>query len=121
MATLTAQAVGMTGAAVTLVAAAGGGDLYLPFDGDRSWLWIKNGGGVSVTVTITVAGTTYGQNNADVPVVVAAGAERLIGPLVPELAGADTLGTVGFSYSGVTSVTVAVVRLETSAVYPALA
>lgn len=112
MATLTAQPATMAGPAITLSAAAGGGDAYIPTDGDRSWLWIKNGGGGSITVTVTVAGTTFGQNNADVPVTVPNGAERMIGPLVPELAGADTLGTIGFSYSGVTSVTVAVVRLD---------
>lgn len=121
MATLTAQAAGITGAAITLVAAAGGGDAYIPGDGDRSWLWIKNGGGGSITVTVTVAGNNaWGQPNADVPVTLGAGVERFIGPLSPDLAGTDTFGTIGFTYSGVTSVTVAVVRLEDLSVYPQL-
>jgi hypothetical protein len=120
MAVLTAQAAGMAGTAITLTAAAGGGDAYIPTDGDRSWLWIKNGGVGSITVTVTVAGTSFGQNNPDVAVVVANGAERMIGPLVPELAGPDTVGTIGFSYTGVTSVTVAIVRLDTPDVQASL-
>lgn len=120
MAVLSAQPITMAGAAVTLSAAAGGGDAYIPTDGDRSALWIKNGGGSSITVTVTVAGQTFGQNNADVPVTVPNGGERLIGPLVPDLAGPDTVGTIGFSYSAVTSVTVAVVRLDDVAAQPSL-
>jgi len=63
-------------------------------------------------VTIAVAGTTFGQANADVVTAVPNGGERLIGPLVSELTGADTFGVVLIAYSGVTTVTVAAVRLS---------
>jgi hypothetical protein len=119
MAALTSQPVGMTGAAVTFTAAASG-DFYIPVDGDRSWLWIKNGSGSSITLGVSVGGTTYGQNNTDISIVIGAGAERMVGPLVIDLVGSDTLGAILFSYSATASVTVAVARLETAAANPFL-
>lgn len=109
MATLAHQQIGFAGSAITYSAAAGGGDNAFP--DERSFLHVKNGGGSSINVTVTVPGTTNGQNNADITVAVPNGGERMIGPLVPDLASAETFGVVLFAYSAVTSVTVAVVRV----------
>jgi hypothetical protein len=109
MATLSHQQIGHAGTAITYSAAAGGGDNAFP--DERSFLHVKNGGGGSINVTVTVPGTSFLQLNGDIVVAVPNGSERLIGPLVPELAAAETFGVVLFAYSGVTSVTVAVVRV----------
>lgn len=109
MATLAYQQVPIAGVVPTLAAATGGGDAIAP--NDRGALMVKNGGGSPVTVTIVVPGNTkYGQAAPDVPVVVAAGATALIGPLPSDL-GDPTTGLVGITYSGVTSVTVGGVQI----------
>jgi len=105
------QDIGHAGAAVTFQAATGGGDTTAP--DPKGFLWVKNGGGGAITVTIEVPGQTFGQNNANVAVSVPNGGERLIGPLVSDLGlvfGQSFFITI--SYSGVTSVTVASVRLS---------
>jgi hypothetical protein len=109
MATLTYQEANTSGGAITPVAAAGGGD-SVPVH-NRGALLVRNGGGSPITVTLVVPGTEYGQARADVPYTVAAGGVALIGPLVTDLAPSD--GLVDFTYSGVTSVTVAAVVLDT--------
>lgn len=83
MAALDYQQIGYAGAAVTHVAAGGLGDVLQP--NARGFLWVKNGSGVSTTVGIVVPGTTQGQAHPDISVVVAAGAERMIGPMVDGL------------------------------------
>jgi len=108
VATLSTQQIAITGPAITYTAAAGGGDKIAP-DG-RTFLHVKNGGGSSITVTIDVPGTTYGQNNPDVPVTVPNAGERMIGPIPPEIANPSD-GLVAIAYSAVTSVTVAAVRV----------
>lgn len=110
MANLATQTFGFAGEAITLVAAAGGGDAVFPAD-PRVFLWVKNGGGSPITVTLTVPGTTFGQNNPDIGVSVPNGGERLIGPLGPELVAPETFQNVLIAYSGVTTVTVAAVRV----------
>jgi hypothetical protein len=113
MATLTPQSTAITGIAPTFVAATGGGDNFVPGPSDeRTFLWIKNGSGGSITVTIGIGGSTFGQVNPDVAVVVPAGQERVSGPLHIDLTGPDLFGFITFSYTGVTSLTVALVRLE---------
>jgi hypothetical protein len=108
VATLSTQQVAITGGAVTYGSAAGGGDKVVP-DG-RTMLHVKNGGGSSITVTVVVPGSTYGQANPDVAVTVPNGGERMIGPFPIEIADpAD--GLVAITYSAVTSVTVAAVRV----------
>lgn len=109
MATLSQQTIGFTGAAVTYSAAAGGGDNALP--DPRAFLHVKNGGGSPINVTVTVPGSTFLQFNPDIVVAVPNGGERLIGPLLNDLADASTFGVVLFAYSAVTSVTVAVIRV----------
>jgi len=110
MAALSYQDIGHAGAAITHAAAAGGGDSMPP--DPKGCLWVKNGGGSAITVTIEVPGQTFGQDNANVAASVPNGGERLIGPMVDDL-GVVFAGNsnVLITYSGVTSVTVAAVRL----------
>lgn len=109
MATLAYTQVGIAGTLPGLAAAAGGGDKVPP--NDRGALMVVNGSGGSINVTLVVPGNTkYGQANPDVVVAVAAGATKLIGPLPADLADpAD--GLVAFTYSAVTTVTVAAVQI----------
>ena len=67
-------------------------------------LRVKNGSASSITVTVVVPGSTYGQANPDVPVVVAAGTEAAIG-MIPGALAVD--GVVSVEYTAVTTVTVA--------------
>lgn len=108
MALLATQQIQITGPAITLTAAAGGGDTVSP--SDRTFLWVKNASGSPITVTVVTPGTFKGQALADVAVSVpATTGERLIGPLDGSLV--DTTGVVPITYSGVTSLTVAAVRI----------
>jgi hypothetical protein len=105
MAALTPQVVQITGTIPTHNAAAAGGDTVPA--GDRTWLHVKNGGGSSVTVTLTTPGTVSGLAIADVAVAVGAAGEKLVGPLPSHLFGDQ----VAITYSGVTSVTVAALKI----------
>lgn len=108
MALLTAQLAQIGGTTVTYTAAAGGGDTVKP--SRLGCLHVRNGGGSSINVTVVVPGNTrWGQPEPDVVVAVPAGAEKVIGPLPDDLA--DTDGLIDITYSGVTSVTVAMVTL----------
>lgn len=79
--------------------------------GPRSFLHVKNGSGSSINVTLNIPGQRFGQPITPVVVAVAAGAEKLIGPLLPaEFEDPSTrLGTVG--YSATTTVTAGVFSL----------
>lgn len=82
----------------------------------RTFLWVKNGGGAPITVTITAQKTSISVGNFGTLAksngggTVADGAEKLFGPFAPG-AFNNGNGQVVISYSGVTSVTVAAVRL----------
>lgn len=110
MATLTYQQVSAaTGTAANLVAASAGGDKVLP--NDRGALMVRNGSGSPINVTLLVPGNTkWGQAQPDPVIAVAAGATTLIGPLPTDLAD-PTDGLVAFTYSAVTSVTVAPIQI----------
>jgi len=108
MAVLTVQPVSLTGLTPTFPAAAGGGDEFSN-DG-RTLFRVKNGGGGSITVTFTTPKSIKGVAIADPAITVAAGAEMYIGPFDPEIFNAAD-GNVDVAYSGVTTVTVAAVRL----------
>ena len=105
MAALTIQTSSLTGLNPSYVAAAGGGDTFVN-DG-ATVLHVKNGGGSSINVTAdqTVA-CNYGFDHDNV-VSVPNGGERIIGPFSPNRFGA----TVSISYSGVTTVTVAAIKV----------
>lgn len=116
MATLTVQdLVKSGGLEATYAAAAVGGDV-MPNDG-RTLLHVKNGSGGNITVTAAAVitsvdlGPTYGPyTRANVAVQVDAGEERFIGPF-PQQAFNNASGQVAMTYSGVTSLTVAALRV----------
>lgn len=108
MALITVQEVGRAGIAPSYVAAAGGGDTFAN-DG-RTMLHIKNGGGGSITLTVVTQATVDGKAVADDAISVPNGAERMVGPFPPAIYN-DVNQQVALTYSGVTSVTVAVVRV----------
>lgn len=109
MATLSTQVVALSGLNPTFGAAAGGGDKMEC--GDRNWLHVKNGGGASVTVTLDATAAVRGQTVADLAVTVPAAGERMIGPVSADLFQSPSDGLCAIAYSGVTSVTVASLRI----------
>lgn len=114
MATLTVQSVVRTGLNPSLVAAAGGGDEFVNDSGGDTFFWVDNGGGGSVTVTIASQATAQpGLVATDLAVAVPAGEQRMIGPFPPGTSTAfnDGAEKVQVTYSGVTSVTVAAIKV----------
>ena len=108
MADLTVQVISLLGIVPSLTAAAAGGDAFL--NSGREYLHVKNGGGASIDVTVdSVAVCNQGVDHNAV-VAVAAAAEKLIGPF-PKARFNDAAEKVQVTYSGVTTVTVAAVRL----------
>jgi len=107
MAALTTTVVGLTGATITYGAAAGGGDTCQT--GAGVLLLVKNGDAGSHTVTLATPDTVNGLAVADRAVAVAAGAEVAI-PVTNDYRNKST-GRAAITYDGVTSVTVAVVRV----------
>ena len=85
MALLAIQQAVLKGTAVTLTAAAGGGDTFAR-PHDHVGLRVKNGGGSAITVTVVIPGTnSYGENQPDVASTsIAAAADVTIGPIPPE-------------------------------------
>ena len=109
MATLAYQSAKIAGTALTFAAATSGGD-KVPPDAEGILL-VVNGSGSSITVTVAVPGKTrFGQDEPDVAVAVAAGKTAAIGPLPQALADSSD-GLVHITYSAVTTVTVAAVRI----------
>lgn len=110
MATLTTQTIVAAGLDPTYAAAAGGGDKVTP--GDGVFLHVINGGGSPVTVTVAAPGNFYASvANPDLAVTVDASGEKMIPiPVTPFADSADS-GLASISYSGVTSVTVAALRI----------
>lgn len=107
MAALSATTVGLGGATVAFAAASGGGDTC-PV-GNGVVLLVKNGDAGSHTVTLVTPGTVNGLAIADRAVAVAAGATVAI-PITRDYRN-PTTGLASITYDGVTSVTVAVVRV----------
>lgn len=116
MATLTVQNIVESGLEATFVAAAAGGDVVPNDSSQRTFVWVKNGGGSDITVTVTSQQTTtrapgFGQvSKASQVVTVTAGEDRLIGPF-PDAAYNNSSGNVALTYSAVTSVTIAALKL----------
>lgn len=107
MAALTAQPVPTAGFTPTYAAASGGGDTA-PI-GTNLLLHVINGGGSPVTLTIVTPGTSDGLAIADTERTIAAGAAAFV-PLRPVYRNPVT-GRAALAYSGVTSVTVAVLQM----------
>lgn len=112
MAVLTVHSATPTGNEVTYVAAAGGGDEVRV--GATTFVSVRNDGGGSITVTVndTKSNAPAGAASFDpnLEVVVAPSTEKVIGPLPAErFANANNRAEI--SYSGVTSVTVAALKV----------
>lgn len=112
MATLTLQSLSINGIIPTYVSASAGGDNFVP--SPLAFLHVKNGGGGAVDVTIAVQDpnytvTGYGDITlANKVINVGAGAEKMIGPFGLKFIDTST-NKVSVTYSGVASVTVAVI------------
>lgn len=107
MATLTSIKPTFAGVNLAPVAAAAGGDQFLN-DGNVL-IYVKNGGGSSINVTVTAPGTPGGLTITNPVVAVPAGGEKILGPFPPQYFN-NASGFVNLTYSGVTSVTVAVIQ-----------
>ena len=107
MALLATQQIGLTPAAIVYNATAGGGDTINA--DDKTFVHIKNASGGSLTVTFETPNTVSGLAVADLPVSVPAAGDRVVGPFSPSLFG-TAAGLVNVTYSGVTSLTMAVLR-----------
>ena len=110
-ATLTTANVPVTGLITTWAAATSGGDSVAAPAGNEH-LFVYNGGGSSITVTIDVETTNeFGVAQTDnLAVTVAAGKHAII-PITDTRFVNSTTGLVAWTYSAVTSVTVAVVSI----------
>lgn len=108
MAQLTLQTTAITGLAPTYAAATGGGDAFAN-DG-LTYFHVKNGGGSSINVTVNSVTACDQGFDHDQVVAVPNGGERILGPF-PVGRWNDTSGNVTVSYSAVTSVTVAAVKV----------
>lgn len=111
-ATLAPQALSLGGVTPTYNAAAAGGDTFVN-DG-RTYLHLKNGSGAAITVTIAAVPSFADNALGDVTlpnsaITVPAGGEKLVGILPPSRFN-DVNGRANLSYSGVTSLGVAVIR-----------
>jgi len=107
MAFLVPQQVPVTGITPAFVAAGAGGDTCQP--DDRTFLRVKNGSGGAITVTVVVPGSDYAQAKPDVAVSVPATTGDVLIHLPASLADLAT-GLISWTYSAVTTVTVALVR-----------
>lgn len=118
MAQLTINSHAFAGLEPAFVAAAAGGDKFTNPNDERTYVRVKNGGASPITVTVAPvapnsvkqAGATPGPvslPNYSVPV--PASGDITIGPFPAAYNDAD--GNVNLTYSGVTSVTVAAIRI----------
>ncbi len=111
MAVLAPQSITRAGVGPTYAAAAGGGDSFLP-DAD-TFLHVKNGSGGALTVTIVTQNTDSLSNPvADNAVSVPAAGERMIGPFPAQVYANPSTGNADVTYSGVTTLTVAVLKVS---------
>lgn len=110
MATLTVkQPTAAVAVALGAAAAEAGGDKFLN-DG-RVILYVKNTNASTYTITVVTAGVVLGSIAiADVTFTVAQSEEKIVGPFPPRYFN-DGGGFVNLSYSGVTNLTVAAVKL----------
>ena len=109
MATLSVENAVITGLEATMNACAGGGDEFVN-DGNVI-AYIENGSGGDITVTFATPKTVEGLAVADAAVVVTAAEARFVGPFDPAVFN-DSAGKVQVTYSGVTSLTMALVRVN---------
>lgn len=111
MADLATQTIDRAGKTPTYSSAAGGGDKFIP-DKDV-FIHVKNGSGGAITVTVATPGDVDGEAIADRAVSVGATSEKMIGPFPKQLfANPADSGKAAITYSGVTSLTIAVLELQ---------
>ena len=112
MATLTTQEVRRSGLAPTYAAAAVGGDSFTP--GDDTFLHVKNTSGGALTVTVVTPNSAFEDATiADIAVSVpATTGDRMIGPFPSQHFADPTDGLADITYSGVTNLTVAVLKIR---------
>lgn len=112
MAVLTVTTVDRAGVTLTGAAAAGGGDSF-PNTGVEYAIF-KNTSGGDITVTLDIQSTVDGQAVADRTVVIpATTGHKVVGPFPPSTYN-DANGRVNFAYSGVTNLTVLVLKNTTT-------
>lgn len=109
MADLSVQKIDASGIIPTFVAAGASGDTFAN-DG-RTFLHVKNGGASSITVTIDSKKPCDQGFDHDLTITIPAGGERLIGPFSPDRFNDAVTKKTSVSYSSVTSVTVAALKL----------
>jgi hypothetical protein len=110
MATLAVDTITRSGVAPNYNAAGVGGDDFMNDAERRTFLAVNNESEASVTVTIATATTMDGLQVADRAVQVGAGAEVFIGPFPPNIYN-QANGTILVTYSAVTDVQVAALKL----------
>jgi len=110
MPTQTVQQVSLTGLEASYAAADAGGDAFLV--GAKTFLHVKNGSGGDITVTVNSQKNCDQGSDHDSVTVVTAGEERFIGPFEDvDRWGDPTTKLAAITYSGVTSLTIAAVKL----------
>jgi len=114
MATLTRQAIAASGTAITHAvpsATTMGADKCPP--GDHTFVWVKNGSGSSITFKVndpnSVAPAGSVGFDPDISVTIAAGAEKLVGPLPATRFADPSDGLVQLQSSATTSIGIACV------------
>lgn len=110
MADITVQTISRSGLEATYQACAGGGDKFV--NTGVEFIHIKNVDVADKTLTMALQATVDGQSVAAKTVVITAGEERLVGPF--PTAYNDSQSKVNLTYSAVTSLTIAVLKLSTS-------
>jgi hypothetical protein len=108
VATLTTQTITAGGLSPTYAAASVSGDKLRP--GKTTFLHVKNGDVASMTVTLATPGTVDGLAIADRAVTVGAGDDQMI-PVTALYGDTSDSGLASVTYSAITSVTVAAIRI----------
>lgn len=112
MALLSSQAIVRAGLTASFASATGGGDTFLA-DSD-TMLRVKNASGSAITVTVVtprtdLAGNAVADTTFSVP---ATTGDVLAGPFPAEIYNDPTAGVASITYSGVTSLTIAALKVQ---------
>lgn len=105
---LTPQVMVVAGLEATLAAANADGSYFV--NSGRDFIWIKNGHSSPQSVIIDSPVECSQGSSHDITVAVTNGEERLIGPF-PQSRFNNTNGQVNLTFSGVTLLTIAIIRM----------
>ena len=108
MATITVQEITRTGLEMTTEGCVGGGDEFVNVDG--AFVFIKNASGADKTVRFTIQKLVDGEIPPKKSVVVTLAEERRIGPFPTDIYN-DADGKVQITYTAVTDLTIAVMKV----------